>query len=481
MCPSMRELFGHYHKMSEAERKDLWDRCTFVLDANVLLNIYRYEDATREDLFRVLENLKGRIWVPFQAAKEFYVNRLVVIREQKGKFDRLESVLDATLKEMRGGEFTKSAFLRIEDLEQIVKPSIEKAKLLISERRAKHPELLADDLFLERLVLIVGDSIGDEPEKKEFDESCKVAQERIDKKQPPGYLDFQKPIPDRYGDVLIWFELLKHAKSNKSPIVLVTDDDKEDWWLITGGQKLGPRPELREEMKKTAGVEFHILNPARFLELAADQLKLRVADSSVVDATNVAAEIREQDLLRIVNLDNELEKVLRSQRFLGSSQRIFKKFAIKAVSKWFLTNNPGSRVIEEEGQTVDLVFEAHDRLRVGVDVISTQVLNLLSLSQVKDRLRHAKLEIDIRNLDDYLMFLVLPNDKMVRRIGQRLDESTLDPLFPVSIGFLTSNGDFFERVRINRTSRFSSLPILDPEAAETDVQESPEEDPDNRN
>jgi hypothetical protein len=60
----MKDMFRQHHRLDEAERSAVWDTCVFVAYANVLLNIYRYADATREDLFRVLEGLSDRVWVP---------------------------------------------------------------------------------------------------------------------------------------------------------------------------------------------------------------------------------------------------------------------------------------------------------------------------------------------------------------------------------------------------------------------------------
>src|ERR1051325_7100468 len=47
------------------------------------------EDATRQDLFRVLEGVRARVWVPYQAAREFYRNRIEVIGEQRRKYVEL--------------------------------------------------------------------------------------------------------------------------------------------------------------------------------------------------------------------------------------------------------------------------------------------------------------------------------------------------------------------------------------------------------
>ena len=50
-----------------------------VIDANVLLNLYRYNESTRDDLLGVLQKVGDRLWVPHQVMKEFWRNRVGVL------------------------------------------------------------------------------------------------------------------------------------------------------------------------------------------------------------------------------------------------------------------------------------------------------------------------------------------------------------------------------------------------------------------
>jgi predicted nucleic acid-binding protein len=46
-----------------------------VLDTNVLLNLYRSNERTRQDSLAVLTKLRDRLWVPHQVLTEFWRNR----------------------------------------------------------------------------------------------------------------------------------------------------------------------------------------------------------------------------------------------------------------------------------------------------------------------------------------------------------------------------------------------------------------------
>ena len=53
-----------------------------MLDANVLLNMYTYSIQTREVFLGILNSLADRIWLPYQAAREYHRNRLGIIGKE---------------------------------------------------------------------------------------------------------------------------------------------------------------------------------------------------------------------------------------------------------------------------------------------------------------------------------------------------------------------------------------------------------------
>ena len=68
----MRDQYFEYYKPSEEELKRYWKECIFVLDANVLLDLYRYSEESRNELLRILVAYKDRLWIPAQVALEFH-------------------------------------------------------------------------------------------------------------------------------------------------------------------------------------------------------------------------------------------------------------------------------------------------------------------------------------------------------------------------------------------------------------------------
>ncbi len=437
MTMSMRDRFRHNHKLAAGEREKLWSTCVFVLDANALLNIYRYADSTRADFFRLLSGLSGRIWVPFQAACEFYDNRIAVIQEQLGKYAELERELDKALSSLQAGSFRKSAFLDLTKIEAVLTPAIENAKALVSEQRKKHPDLLGeDDEYLEQLAGVIGEALGQEPTNAVLAERHSVAQTRIECKRPPGYEDAKKPIPDRYGDALIWFEILDLAAERKQPVVFVTDDDKEDWWQIVGGKKLGPRPELRLEMNERADVVFSICKPAFFLEEAGRQLAEPVAKSSVDDAINVAKD------LHFSFHTASMPPLLDFSHPGWFDSRHMANVAERSVLAHLSVRFQNLQIEISRRAVFDFIIHSGNRkIAVQVKHFRNPLLPM-SLSRVRDAFVKAFYELTKGAVDEFWLYVVTGNAASATDIANSLIRRTIEPGYPFAVGFLDESDTF---------------------------------------
>src|SRR5262245_49579991 len=69
------DQFDGYRTPTEHDYRRLLTAGMVVPDANVLLNLYRYNDQTRADVLAVLERLGDCLWVPHQVMVEFWRNR----------------------------------------------------------------------------------------------------------------------------------------------------------------------------------------------------------------------------------------------------------------------------------------------------------------------------------------------------------------------------------------------------------------------
>jgi hypothetical protein len=269
-------------------------------DTNVLLNLYRFQAEAREDLFRALEGVRDRIWIPYQVGLEFHRRRLDVIAEQEAYFESTKRQLKKLIDELRAtvGDFptriglsqasTKEILDSIGGLSSVLSGEVTRAGSA-NEVRLKHFEA---DRVLERLEALFEERVGAPMSSAELHEARKEAQRRIDARIPPGYEDAGKADPT--GDYLIFRQLMSEAKQRELPVVFVTDDEKPDWYRKQQGKPLGARPELREEMMAEAGVPLLFMTTEAFLRNVKEHLHFRVAPETL-DQAKKLPEIVEED------------------------------------------------------------------------------------------------------------------------------------------------------------------------------------------
>ncbi len=122
----MRDAFPGRYRPSKEDFDRLWEEGVFVLDANVLLNLYRYSDDTREQMIAVLRGLKDRLCLPHQVAREFLDRRLGVIHDKRRAYETLREYLDGARAEAeeRLEGLHRDPMMEAEDLLERVRASL---------------------------------------------------------------------------------------------------------------------------------------------------------------------------------------------------------------------------------------------------------------------------------------------------------------------------------------------------------------------
>ena len=285
----MNKLFPGYYRPSAPDFRRIWSRCVFILDANVLLSVYRYTPPTRKELISILNHVSHRLWVPHQAAFEYQRNRLAVIAHQINAYERLKAVLTQSRDDLRSRlaqEVSRHPYI---DLSQLVSDTDKfygDQQAAVDELKLKHPAILSgdpltSDRYRTQVDQLLDGKIGDAFSAARKEEICKLGKERYSSQTPPGFADAAKPGNDQYGDLLIWFQILDKAKEAESPVILVTDERKEDWWWRFQGKTLGPRPELVAEMRQYSGQDFYMYQVDQFMEHAREYLESKVPEAAL--------------------------------------------------------------------------------------------------------------------------------------------------------------------------------------------------------
>ncbi len=267
-----------------------------ALDTNAVLNLYRYTDTARQELFGVLRSLGERLWIPHQVAVEFWRNR----ESAASDLDFFGNTVIEELQDFRNQieqslrTWANRVALSHEDLNQILndfKPAFDGASSRVHEFAGERSEGRSRNTFEDPVLLelqeVLSGKIGIPMTSKVYEEAVAEGLRRVDERVPPGYKDKKKGDNGAAGDYLVWAQILHEAKLRRSEVLLITGDVKEDWWRRESGEIRGPRLELSQEFHAAVGSRLFMLRPPRFLELAREVLHATVANETISDANRV--------------------------------------------------------------------------------------------------------------------------------------------------------------------------------------------------
>lgn len=295
----MRKIFSGYYRPDEQQFSELWETCLFVFDANVLLNLYRYSQETRDVLIDILTKVSERLWIPHQVALEYHENRLSTIATQIRLYDDISKELQTSRRKLEDLLSDEHPSINVESLLKRIESSFSEIEGELSMHKAQHPDLSSEDDIRDILTDLFEGKTGNPYPQERLVEIYKLGKDRYEHKIPPGYEDNKKGslkrfgnlvIEDKFGDLILWLQIVDQAKAEKKPIIFVTDDTKGDWWWITQGRTVGPRPELITEIRNEADVMFFMYTPDRFMQYAGEYLRVEITQEVVDEVQTVTAE-----------------------------------------------------------------------------------------------------------------------------------------------------------------------------------------------
>jgi hypothetical protein len=292
----MKDTFPGYRKKTDNEIKSLWKKGTICFDANVLLNLYRYSNSTRNAIVELIRKFEKNIWLPHQAALEYNRNRYEVIAAQEKAYKEFIDKISQIERDLQST--SKPPFLS-EKVHLSLKKVFKDVNKEVDDSIKKYCDLLKSDPIYDDLTKIFENKISKPFDDENLKNIYKEGETRFEEKIPPGYEDEKNKKGDRkYGDLVLWKQIIEKAKETKKPIIFITDERKTDWWWkIKDGRNMGPRQELVEELMLEAKVEFHMYSSERFLSYGLSFLEEQIDRKAL-------AEIQEMKR-------NEIEKLRR--------------------------------------------------------------------------------------------------------------------------------------------------------------------------
>lgn len=295
----MREKFSEYYLPTNEEFQELWKSAHFIFDANTLLNLYMYTEDTVNDYWKALEAIKDRIWISYQAGLEFHRNRPSRIIDQENLFDqtlrRIEDISEHAIEVLENHFENVREHPSIEEdsIVNEVKALFKSLKEKIETKKENYPNLLhEDDPIIEKISELFSDKIGEKFDEDKLEKIYKDGEVRFKNEVPTGFEDAKsKKDYSKFGDLIIWKEVLEFAKTEEvKGVVFVTNDLKKDWWQIKSGRTIGPHPSLIKEFKDETGKRYYQYSSEQFLKFAKDHL-VEISSNSI-DETKKLSEIQ---------------------------------------------------------------------------------------------------------------------------------------------------------------------------------------------
>ena len=283
----------------------LWNDAIFVFDTSALMYFHiLHVDERRKIITELFVNkLKERLWLPEHVKKEYDKNKVKSQRMRANEFKELEDKLkkidesiefvSTTIDEIKDNSTNKMlcTYMSQEGIDKyidLITPFKVASKLQgkliedqIKQLKDTHTKCSTDDI--ENLI----NSYFKLGLPFKLDETLKIIQEgelRYKYQIPPGWKDQNKdnnminPI-DKFGDLIIWKQIIVYAKQTGQPIIFVTNDLKDSY----DKDKNKPDFCLIKEIYDITGVNFWMYPLSLFLTKSKEVLDVAI-DQKAIDA-----------------------------------------------------------------------------------------------------------------------------------------------------------------------------------------------------
>lgn len=296
----MKNTFPGYIRKTEKDIEKLWEHGLICFDANVLLNLYRYSNQTQNALLDLIRKFKSKVHLPHQAALEYNRNRYEVIADQEKAYKDFITKISQIQEDLKST--SKPPFLS-RSVHNSLNKVFEKVSGEVEESINRYCSFLKVDPIYDQITEIFKSRISKAFAEEEIEEIQKEGEERYSKKIPPGFEDEKNKDENRkYGDLILWKQVIGLATEHKKPIILITDERKIDWWWkIKDGRNMGPRQELVEEIFTVANVDFHMYSSERFLSYGQKYHKEKINEKALLEIREMKrSETKEMERIRIL-------------------------------------------------------------------------------------------------------------------------------------------------------------------------------------
>lgn len=331
-----------FYKISESDEKKLFENSLIFFDTSSLLDFFYF---TNENLNELVEKLfiplQDRLWISNHSEMEFWKNKAKVelkpidsysalINKTKGSSEsghiqEIEIVIDSFKSkindEIRGHlktlqekviknnkhpylhEFDFSPFnTQIHEFEksyQILQNQYKDFKdSIIKKVEEEKTKIRAQE---NQLVIEIVEKYFKISEEYKYSKLMEIVHEgefRYKHKIPPGYMDeSEKSGFQRFGDLIVWKQILEKCNKQNLNLILVTNDVKEDWWHFDDKKnRLSPRYELIKEFSEISKGKFWMYEIGDFLYKTNKYISTSIDNETIEEIISLTEEYKSPEL-----------------------------------------------------------------------------------------------------------------------------------------------------------------------------------------
>ncbi|MGG1519081.1 PIN domain-containing protein [Paenibacillus oryzisoli] len=306
------EKIESYFKPSVEREKNMWQDCVFVFDTSALLEFYYFSKKSQQEIFdSTFKKLLGRLWIPNHVEFEYLKNRESTLKKPiEEKYKKLESdqikTIENNIKDIKSRIADFINHTKKEDTHPYIDNTIpldfddscKKFESLFfdfkskveSEFKKREDEINAfaeQDDVLESFNKYF--EVGKEYSYTKLLEIVNEGEIRYRNQIPPGYKDgTKKEGIQKYGDLIIWKQIIDYANQKGKAIVFITNDVKEDWcYQYKRGSETRidrPKEDLIKEINDIARVDFWMYTFSQFLYSAKEILGTNLTQEVIDEA-----------------------------------------------------------------------------------------------------------------------------------------------------------------------------------------------------
>jgi hypothetical protein len=395
----------YYYSPSKERERAIWADCIFVFDTSSLLEFYYFPKKSQQDIFSsTFEKIKDRLWIPHHVNFEYLKNRENTLKKPiEEKYKNLETnqvkAIENGLKNINNMINDFINHTKKEDVHPYIDNTIplnfeealkefetkfidfkEKVKIEFTKREEEINAFATDDTVLQSFSKYF--EIGREYNFNKLMDIVKEGELRYRNNIPPGFKDATKKEGiQKYGDLIIWRQILDFAEQKGKPIVLITNDVKDDWcYRYKRGNEVRierPKEDLVTEIKNKANVDFCMYTFSQFLYTAKEILETNIPQEVIEEArtTNKSSFIRFDGFYRTFDDErtgtdaDELAQFEYYYRFYENGTVDFKTGVDNEVTT-------GSYLINGEDINIDIEYPSKGKLLFLVGNINEKYLEL---------------------------------------------------------------------------------------------------------